>query len=169
MCNRKYRGQVWQQLLAGLVGWNFPNFRAPRPSRLLNSPDRQSPCSYRGTTSWSYDVQSCSGFHDRQRSSTSWRCRLRTCWTRGTAAAEGFTYFELVSIAICQFFFFFFFFFFYWLYNPGCVLVCSTILFHACLSSIFTLQPVIFILLSYMSLLAKMQWAQTRLSLSESR
>ena len=39
------------------------------------------------------------------------------------------------------------FFFFYWLYNSGWVLVCSTILFHTCLSSIFTLQPVIFILL----------------------
>ena len=43
--------------------------------------------------------------------------------------------------------FVFFFFFLYWLYNPGWVLVCSTILFHTCLSSIFTLQPIIFILL----------------------
>ena len=39
--------------------------------------------------------------------------------------------------------FFFFFFFCYWLYNPGWVLVCSAIPFHTCLSSIFTLQPVI--------------------------
>ena len=38
------------------------------------------------------------------------------------------------------------FFFFYWLYNPGWVLVCSTILFHSCLSSTFALQPTIFIL-----------------------
>ena len=34
----------------------------------------------------------------------------------------------------------------YWLYNPGWVLVCSTILFHSCLSSTFALQPIIFIL-----------------------
>ena len=39
-----------------------------------------------------------------------------------------------------------FFFFFYWLYNPRWVLVCSTILFHSCLSSTFALQPTIFIL-----------------------
>ena len=38
------------------------------------------------------------------------------------------------------------FFFFYWLYNPGWVLVCSTILFHSCLSSTFILQPIIFFL-----------------------
>ena len=44
------------------------------------------------------------------------------------------------------FFFFFFIFFFYWLYNPGWVLVCSTILFHSCLSSTFALQPAIFFL-----------------------
>ena len=31
--------------------------------------------------------------------------------------------------------------------NLGGVLVCSTVLFHTCLSSVFTLQPVIFILL----------------------
>ena len=37
-------------------------------------------------------------------------------------------------------------FFFYWLYNPGWVLVCSTILFHSCLYSTFALQPIIFIL-----------------------
>ena len=118
----------WDVTLRGFVIWNFPNLRAPRPTRLLNrpdretlSPDRRSPCSYRGTTSWSYDVQSCSGFHDRQRSSTSWRCRPRTCWTSGMAAAGGCTYFELVSIAI------------------------------------------------YMSLLAKMQRAQTRLPLKQSR
>ena len=36
--------------------------------------------------------------------------------------------------------------FFYWLYNRGWVLVCSTVLFHTCLSSISTLQPIIFIL-----------------------
>ena len=35
---------------------------------------------------------------------------------------------------------------FFWLYNPGWVLVCSTILFHSCLSSTFILQPIIFIL-----------------------
>ena len=94
----------------GLVGGNLPKFRAPRPRRLVNSPDgevlrpdRQSPCSYRGTTSWSYDVQSCSRFRDRQRSSTSWRCRPRTCWTRGTTTAEECTYFELVSIVVCRY------------------------------------------------------------------
>ena len=38
------------------------------------------------------------------------------------------------------------FFFFYCLYNPGWVLVCSTILFHSCLSSTFALQPTTFIL-----------------------
>ena len=37
-------------------------------------------------------------------------------------------------------------FFFYWLYNRRWVLVCSTIPFHSCLSSTFTLQPTIFIL-----------------------
>ena len=51
------------------------------------------------------------------------------------------------TVFMRHFFFFFFFFFFYWLYNTGWVLVCSTILFHTCLSSVFTLQPVIFILL----------------------
>ena len=51
------------------------------------------------------------------------------------------------SIACFFFFFFFFFFFsFYSLYNPGCVSVCSTVLFHCCLSSTFALQPTIFIL-----------------------
>ena len=43
-------------------------------------------------------------------------------------------------------FFFFFFFFFYRLHNAGWVLVCSTVLLHSCLSSAFTLQPVILIL-----------------------
>ena len=38
------------------------------------------------------------------------------------------------------------FFFFYRLYNPGWVLICSTILLHSSLSSAFTLQPVILIL-----------------------
>ena len=41
-----------------------------------------------------------------------------------------------------------FFFFFYWLYNPGWVLVCSTILFHSCLSSTFALQQIIWIFIS---------------------
>jgi len=40
-----------------------------------------------------------------------------------------------------------FFFIFYWPHNRGWVLVCSAFLFHTCLSSVFTLQPVIFILL----------------------
>ena len=40
------------------------------------------------------------------------------------------------------------FFFFFWLYNLGWVLLCSTILFHTCLSSIFTLQPAILIFFS---------------------
>ena len=39
-----------------------------------------------------------------------------------------------------------YFFFFFWLYNSGWVLVCSTVLFHSCLSSTFALQPIIFIL-----------------------
>ena len=56
---------------------------------------------------------------------------------------------KLVHLLLLLFFFFFFFSFFFLLlllYNPGWVLVCSTILFHSCLSSTFALQPIIFIL-----------------------
>ena len=52
----------------------------------------------------------------------------------------------LFLLLLLLFFFFFFFFFFYRLYNPRCVSVCSTILFHSCLSATFALQPTIFIL-----------------------
>ena len=57
-----------------------------------------------------------------------------------------------VSLLLLFFFFFFFYYYYYYyyyyyrLYNPGWVLVCSTILFHSSLSSAFPLQPVIFIL-----------------------
>ena len=50
------------------------------------------------------------------------------------------------TLPLEDFFFFFLLFFFYWLYNPGRVSVCSTILFYSCLSSTFALQPTIFIL-----------------------
>ena len=47
-----------------------------------------------------------------------------------------------VSVTI----FFFFFYFFYCLHNPRWVSVCSTVLFHSCLSSTFAIQTIIFIL-----------------------